>query len=61
MIGKDSISNKTLDYYILGEQPMTCGKCGARTAFDELNNELQKHQCLNIHCEYQFLAVEDAN
>ncbi len=61
MIGKDSISNKTLDYYIFSDQPMTCGKCGSKTDFYDLNDELQKHQCLNLDCEHQFLAIEDAD
>ena len=48
-----------LDCYILNEQPTTCGKCGARTNFDEINRQLQKHACLNPSCGYIFISVED--
>ncbi|VAX09725.1 hypothetical protein MNBD_GAMMA25-1240 [hydrothermal vent metagenome] len=61
MVSENSFNTESLDYYILGDQPTTCGKCGARTDFDELNSELQKHQCLNIQCGYEFIAVGDAN
>jgi ribosomal protein L40E len=50
-----------LDCYILNEQPMICGKCGARTSFDEENSGRQMHQCLNPSCGYKFVAVEDDN
>ncbi len=60
MIGKDSFDNETLDYYVLGVQPMTCGICGARTSFEEKKNGIQKHQCLNLDCDYKFIAAEDA-
>ncbi len=61
MIDKDSFSNEDLDYYILCDQPTTCGKCGARTSFEERNNGTQLHQCLNLDCDYKFVAVDDAN
>ena len=57
MIINDSFYNEGLDCYILGDQPTTCGKCGARTDFKELNDELQKHQCLNVSCGYTFFAT----
>ncbi len=38
---------------------MTCGICGARTSFEEKKNGIQKHQCLNLDCDYKFIAVED--
>ncbi len=43
----------------LDEPPMTCGICGARTSFEEKKNGIQKHQCLNLDCDYKFIAVED--
>ncbi len=42
--------------YILNDQPMTCGLCGARTDFVETNDGLQLHECLNLDCRYQFIA-----
>ena len=48
-----------LDCYILNDQPTTCGKCGARTNFEEISEELQKHECLNPSCGYIFASVED--
>jgi len=49
-----------LDCYSLSEQPMTCGICGARTSFEEGKNGRQKHNCLNLVCSYQFIAVDSA-
>ena len=51
----------TLDWYILGDQPTTCGLCGARTSFNEEKDGTQNHQCLNRNCNYQFIAVSDEN
>ena len=50
-----------LEYYILGDQPATCGICGARTIFSEERDGTQTHQCLNRICGYQFIGVFDAN
>lgn len=44
------------DIYIMGEDPTTCPKCGARTDFVELPDGKQEHTCSN--CDYVFL-VED--
>jgi hypothetical protein len=33
--------------------------CGARTNFDELNNGLQIHECLNEECGYQFITSDE--
>ena len=46
-----------LECYILGNQPTTCGLCGARTDFDVEEADTQIHQCLNQECGYQFIAV----
>jgi len=59
MIKTNHIDSGFLDSYVLSEQPMMCGKCGARTFFDEKRDGTQRHQCLNIDCGYIFLSVED--
>jgi hypothetical protein len=47
--------------YIIGEDPMTCPECGARTDFDVLADGQELHTCLNSSCELSFLAEhEDA-
>ncbi len=46
------------DCYVLSEQPMTCGICGARTSFEEEEDGRQKYNCLNLACSYQFIAVD---
>lgn len=51
-----AIVRNKLPTYEFGEDPVTCGKCGARTKFEELPGNAQFHQCLN--CKDQFLAVE---
>ncbi len=51
MAKKDSKNHEVWDCYILDEQPMTCGICGARTSFEEKKNGIQKHQCLNLDCD----------
>ncbi len=61
MFENGSENHNVLDCYILDEQPMTCGKCGARTSFEERMDWTQLHQCLNLDCDYKFIAVEDAN
>jgi len=48
-----------LECYILGDQPTTCGLCGARTDFDVKEDDTQMHQCLNQECRYQFIAVSE--
>lgn len=48
-----------LERYILGDQPATCGICGARTEFDELSDGIQIHQCLNSDCLYKFVGEFD--
>ncbi len=48
-----------LECYIFGDQPTTCGLCGARTEFDVEEDDTQIHQCLNRECRYQFIAVSE--
>ena len=52
--------HNNLDCYTLSEQPMTCGICGARTSFEEEKDGRQNHNCLNLVCSYQFIAVDSA-
>jgi len=48
-----------LDCYILGDQPVTCGICGARTTFFEKEDGMQIHRCMNTVCDYRFCTVDD--
>lgn len=52
-----TILRNKLKTYEFGEDPVTCGECGARTEFEELPGNTQFHQCLN--CSDEFLAVEN--
>ncbi len=48
--------------FLVNDQPTTCPKCGARTHFEEINNEkgnYQIHSCPRPNCAYAFIAVED--
>jgi hypothetical protein len=52
-----------VDIYIMGDQPTTCSKCGARTeilveSIDEISSITQHNQCLDIKCRYAFM-MED--
>ena len=40
------------------EQPETCRECGARTEFDEVNSQLQLHQCCGCGNQY-FVEFDD--
>ncbi len=48
-----------LDCYILNDQPTSCGVCGTRTDFEDIDDTTQLHQCLNPECGYKFIAVDD--
>ena len=61
MLHKSNINYDNLDCYILKEQPTTCGLCGARTNFEEINSMIQLHECLNSDCGYKFITEEDEN
>ena len=52
----DGVNYGNLDCYLLNDQPTTCGLCGARTDFEELNYGIQIHKCLNSCCGYKFTA-----
>ena len=52
----DDVIYNSLDCYILNDQPMTCGLCGARTDFAEINDGMQIHECLNLDCRYKFIT-----
>lgn len=51
------------DYYLMGDQPMTCPKCGARSEIvsETIENEIfiQEHECLIKVCQYHFTACSD--
>ena len=59
MLNKSNINYDNLDCYIINDQPTTCGLCGTRTDFEEINNMLQLHECLNPDCGYKFIIEED--
>jgi hypothetical protein len=42
--------------YLIGDEVMTCPRCGSRTEFDELPNGRQRHYCLFSSCGYEFYA-----
>ena len=56
MIGNNTCF-KLLDVYLMGDQPTSCGLCGARTYFHELRDDKQIHECLD--CKYIFLVEYD--
>jgi len=53
---------KDIDIYLMGDQPTTCPKCGARTEqrlrIEDFHNDSQFHICLSNECNYQFLVEE---
>ena len=48
-----------LDSYLWDESPVTCPKCGARTDFLEIADDMQQHECLNHKCKYEFYVGFD--
>lgn len=59
MLKVDVVNFNALDCYILKDQPATCGRCGARTNFDDIVDKIQLHECLNPVCGYKFITEED--
>jgi hypothetical protein len=59
MLKNVDINCDPLDCYRLDDQPTTCGLCGARTDFEEINEVIQLHECLNSDCGYKFITEED--
>tara|TARA_R110000782_G_scaffold125788_6_gene217440 strand:- start:1114 stop:1320 length:207 start_codon:yes stop_codon:yes gene_type:complete len=55
----DDVNYGNLDCYLLNEQPTTCAICGARTNFEEVNDGIQIHKCMNSNCDYKFTAEVD--
>ena len=57
VIGKNYMAE--LDTYTNGdnEQPVTCPRCGSRTAFDQIDPKTQHHRCLG--CIYEFLMEDE--
>ena len=50
------------EIYLIGDQPTTCPKCGARTHFDQFEEGqemYQVHCCINPECGLAFIAVEN--
>lgn len=45
--------------YLIGEEVMTCPRCGSRTEFDELDHGRQRHTCLFSSCGYEFYAEDE--
>lgn len=54
ILKNDDENYSNLDCYLLNDQPTTCGICGARTNFEEVNHVIQIHKCLNLYCGYKF-------
>lgn len=46
---------------LIGDCPVTCGSCGARTTFDVLDDLREHHRCLNGSCGLEFIAEQDAD
>ena len=57
------VNSDYFDCYILTDQPTSCGICGSRTDFEEINDMAQIHECLNPECGHKFITeeVEDGN
>lgn len=54
---------KNFDIYLMGDQPTTCPRCGARTEIllDLFNSpaKTQYHKCLSKECKYTFIMEEN--
>lgn len=59
MLKNIDINNHNLDIYILSDHPTTCGICGVRTDFNNIDDKTQLHHCLNPECGYTFITEED--
>lgn len=59
MLKNVDINYDDLDWYLLNDQPTTCGHCGARTNFHVIDDKIQLHKCLNPECGYKFITEED--
>jgi len=59
MVDKGTQNDDDLDQYIMGDDPITCSKCGSRTDFEFKTDCSQRHKCLNSNCGYKFLVVEN--
>lgn len=53
------MDSELLDIYLMGDQPTTCGICGARTDFEVKDDRSQIHKCLDRGCGHVFLVVDD--
>lgn len=46
-------------YILDNDQPTVCPKCGARTDFEQFEEDgiiVQKHHCLDSNCSFVFLG-----
>jgi hypothetical protein len=46
------------EIYLLGNQPVTCPKCGVRTDWTNKADGSQAHTCLG--CGFQFIALDES-
>lgn len=49
------------EYFLHGDQPMTCPACGSRTSWQAIAPNVERHQCNNAECDFPFFAEPDAN
>jgi len=51
------------EYFLMGDQPTTCPKCGARSEIlseKEVESEIiQEHECLNESCNFKFAVCSE--
>lgn len=51
------------EIFLLNDQPVTCPRCGNRTAFTEklIDNLkiIQSHICLSNNCKFEFKCIEE--
>ena len=48
-----------LEVFTMTDQPETCGQCGSRTKFIQVDERSQLHVCLRVDCQEIFVVEED--
>ena len=52
-----------LQVYLMGDQPTTCPKCGARVNEEPIEQEdgsyVARAECLDFACQFTFIVEED--
>ena len=48
-----------LEVFTMTDQPETCGQCGSRTEFIQVDERSQLHVCLRVDCQEIFVVEED--